>query len=74
MKKCKALYPIAGSRTAWVPCVRKAERGSEFCRRHGDAIFGAMLGAVIHEPESNDETALEKDEMRRDERRVLRRK
>jgi hypothetical protein len=26
--------------------VRKAETGTAFCRRHGDAIFGAMLGAL----------------------------
>jgi hypothetical protein len=49
MKKCKAFYPIAGSRTAWIPCVRKAEEGTGFCRRHGDAIFGVMLGAIVYE-------------------------
>ncbi len=49
MKKCKAFYPIAGSRTAWIPCVQKAEAGSEYCRQHGDAIFGAMLGAIVYE-------------------------
>ena len=49
MKKCKAFYPIAGSRTAWIPCVRKAEAGTGFCRRHGDAIFGVMLGAIVYE-------------------------
>ncbi len=48
MRKCKAYYPIAGSRTAWIPCVRKAEAESGFCRRHGDAIFGALLGALVH--------------------------
>jgi hypothetical protein len=48
MQKCKAFYPIAGSRTAWIPCVRKAERGSGFCRHHGDAIFGAMLGVLVY--------------------------
>jgi hypothetical protein len=32
---------------AWIPCVRRAEEGSEFCRRHGDAIFGAMLGVLV---------------------------
>lgn len=48
MKKCRAYYPIAGTRMAWIPCVRKAEEGSAFCRRHGDAIFGAMLGALVH--------------------------
>ena len=49
MKKCKAFYPIAGSRTAWIPCAQGAEAGSNFCRRHGDAIFGAMLGAIVYE-------------------------
>jgi hypothetical protein len=49
MSKCKAFYPIAGSRTAWIPCLRKAEAESGFCRRHGDAIFGAMLGAIVYE-------------------------
>jgi len=49
MKKCKAFYPIAGSRTAWIPCVKTAEKGTGFCRRHGDAIFGVMLGAIVYE-------------------------
>jgi len=49
MKKCKAFYAIAGSRTAWIPCARKAEAGTGFCRRHGDAIFGVMLGAIVYE-------------------------
>jgi hypothetical protein len=48
MKTCQAFYPIAGSRSAWLPCVHKAERGSHFCRRHGDAIFGALLGALVY--------------------------
>ncbi len=47
MRKCRAFYPIAGSRTAWIPCAQKAEAESGFCRRHGDAIFGAMLGAMV---------------------------
>jgi hypothetical protein len=49
MKKCKAFYPIARSRTAWIPCVRRAESQTGFCRRHGDAIFGVMLGAIVYE-------------------------
>ena len=28
--------------------MRKAEEGSPFCRRHGDAVFGAMLGRLVH--------------------------
>ncbi len=56
MKKCKAFYPIAGSRTAWIPCARKAEEGTGFCRRHGDAIFGVMLGAIVYgEPVEDEE-------------------
>ena len=77
MKRCKAFYPIAGSRTAWIPCVQKAEGESGFCRRHGDAIIGAWLGAVVHD-ESSDEAALErrsgrverkKDKARRNDQR-----
>jgi hypothetical protein len=47
MKKCKAFYPIAGTRKAWIPCVRRAEAGSLFCVRHGDAIVGAVLGLFV---------------------------
>ena len=39
MKTCQTFYPIAGTRSARIPCVHKAEKGSHFCRRHGDAIF-----------------------------------
>jgi hypothetical protein len=45
MPKCKAFTPIAGSRSAWLPCRGKAQPGSAFCKKHSDAIFGAMLGA-----------------------------
>ncbi len=34
--------------------MRKTERGSAFCRRHGDAIFGAMLGALVHSEAVNE--------------------
>jgi hypothetical protein len=54
MKKCRAYYPIAGSRTVWIPCVQKAEAESGFCRRHGDAILGAMLGAIVDEKAMGD--------------------
>lgn len=46
--KCSAFYPVAGARRAWLPCARKAEAGSLFCKRHGEAIFGAMLGALMY--------------------------
>jgi hypothetical protein len=48
MKKCWAYQAIAGSRMAWVPCVRMAEDGSRFCARHARAIEGAVLGALMH--------------------------
>lgn len=46
MSRCWAYQPVAGSKTAWVPCVREAEEGSRFCGRHGAAITGAMLGML----------------------------
>lgn len=54
MKKCRAFYPIAGTRKAWIPCARKAEAGSVFCRKHGEGIFGAMLGALVHSEAVNE--------------------
>jgi hypothetical protein len=54
MKRCWAYQAIAGCRSAWVPCVREAEEGSRFCARHGRAIEGAVLGALIH-AEARDE-------------------
>jgi hypothetical protein len=54
MKKCWAYQAIAGSRNAWVPCVRRAEEGSRFCSRHARAIEGAVLGALMH-AEAKDE-------------------
>jgi len=48
MKRCWAYRAIAGSRSAWVPCVRMAEDGSRFCARHARAIEGAVLGALMH--------------------------
>lgn len=30
-----------------MPCVRKVETGTRFCRRHEDAVVGAMLGALV---------------------------
>ena len=44
---CWAYQPVAGSKTAWVPCVREAAEGSKFCGRHGVAITGAMLGMLM---------------------------
>ncbi len=50
MEKCWAYYPIAGTREAWIPCVRNAIEGSHYCRRHEDVITGALLGQVVHGP------------------------
>lgn len=72
MKKCKAFYPIAGSRTAWIPCVRKAERESGFCRRHGDAIFGAMLGAIVYEKAVDEAVHVEAEKWPRREEKIMR--
>jgi hypothetical protein len=48
MSKCKAFTPVARSRSAWRPCLRKAQPGSAFCKKHDDAVFGAFLGALHH--------------------------
>ncbi len=48
MKRCWAYRAIAGSRNAWVPCVRMAEDGSRFCASHARGIEGAVLGALMH--------------------------
>jgi len=44
MKKCIAFSAIAGSRAAWIPCVRRAQLGYALCRRHSDVVAGVMLG------------------------------
>ena len=48
MGKCWAFYPIAGSRSAWIPCKREAEEDGRYCRRHGDAAVGILLGIILH--------------------------
>ena len=70
MKKCKAFYPIAGSRTAWIPCLRKAEAESGFCRQHGDAIFGAMLGAIVYEKAIDEAVRVEAEKWPRREEKI----
>ena len=72
MKKCKAFYPIAGSRTAWIPCAQKAEAGSVYCRRHGSAIFGAMLGAIVYEKAVNEAVEIEAEKWPRREEELTR--
>jgi hypothetical protein len=71
MKKCRAYYPIAGSRAAWIPCVRTAEEGSGFCRRHEDAILGAMLGALVLEKAVDEAVHVEAEKWpRREEKKT----
>jgi hypothetical protein len=55
MKACRAFSLIAGSRTAWVPCVRKAEKGEKYCQRHGEAVAGVLLGELMYEEGSQGE-------------------
>ena len=47
MKKCIAYFPLGIGRQAWVPCARQAEEQSLYCRKHGDAIAGAVLGLCV---------------------------
>ena len=61
MKKCIAYTPIAGSRSAWLPCLRAAEVGEKFCRRHGDAITGAVFGALMYGPAVDEEVKIVED-------------
>jgi hypothetical protein len=44
MKKCIAFRGVPGVPNAWVRCARAAQSGSLFCRQHGEAINGAVLG------------------------------
>ena len=76
MKRCWAYQAIAGSRSAWVPCVRMAEEGSRFCARHARAIEGAVLGALMHAEAKDEAVTLCEDlppwNARRGKRRVRR--
>jgi hypothetical protein len=48
MKKCIAYFPLGSTRQAWVPCARPAVDKSVFCRKHGEAIAGAVLGFCVN--------------------------
>lgn len=61
MTKCIAYTPIAGSRSAWLPCLRAAEVGEKFCRRHGDAITWAVFGALMYGPVVDEEVKIVED-------------
>jgi hypothetical protein len=50
MKKCIAYRALTChgmlefSRSRWVPCGFAAADGSAFCKKHGDAVIGSVLG------------------------------
>jgi hypothetical protein len=50
MKKCIAYRALARyarlefSRSQWVPCEFAAADGSDFYKKHGDAVIGGVLG------------------------------
>lgn len=48
MKMCAAYSPLGGTRQGWAPCARQAEGPSLFCRKHGEAIAGAVLGLCVN--------------------------
>jgi hypothetical protein len=61
MKKCVAYRALACqgrlefSRSRWVPCGFAAADDSDFCKKHGDAVIGGVLGlwaAGLLEPDA----------------------
>jgi hypothetical protein len=61
MKKCIAYRALAChggqelSRSRWVPCGFAAADGSDFCKKHSDAVIGGVLGlwtAGLLEPDA----------------------
>jgi hypothetical protein len=47
MKKCIAFRPLGVLQRAWIPCGRYAVDHSAFCKRHADAMHGAVLGLWV---------------------------
>ena len=47
MKKCIAFRPLGVLQRAWIPCGRNALKHSPFCKRHADAMHGAVLGLWV---------------------------
>jgi len=48
MKKCIAYERVHPLPNAWCSCRKPAAPGSVFCKRHGDAVDGAVLGMLVH--------------------------
>jgi hypothetical protein len=44
MKKCLAYRALGFSRNRWVPCGLAAAHSLDFCKKHGDAVIGGVLG------------------------------
>jgi hypothetical protein len=49
MRQCIAFRPLPRCRSAWVRCRRRRAPGERFCRRHLDALNGAMLGLILRD-------------------------
>ena len=47
MKQCIAFRPLLRCPSAWVRCRRHRAPGERFCRRHVDALSGALLGLIL---------------------------
>ena len=47
MKLCIAFRRAGAGDRAWKPCTSRAFGDSLFCRRHADALDGAVLGLLV---------------------------
>jgi hypothetical protein len=47
MKKCTAYRALGISRNRWVPCGLGVADGSDFCKKHADAVIGGVLGLLV---------------------------
>ncbi len=47
-QRCIAYVRAGWDPQAWVPCSRRRQCGSLYCRRHEDAVNGAILGLWAH--------------------------
>jgi len=46
--RCIAYVRAGWEPNAWVPCSGRSQCGSLYCRRHEDAVNGAVLGLWVH--------------------------